>query len=403
MPNDPQAPDAQHPGPSPARVPSISDLPASQQSAHQQSAYQQSGVDIGAGHRAVALMKEAVGRSQRSPGLRGTVLSGLGGFGGLFRPGFAGMTDPILVASTDGVGTKTRVAAFVGTYGGLGHDIVNHCVGDLLVQGARPLFFLDYIAMGKLNPEAVAEFVNGAAEACTLVGAALLGGETAEMPGVYVAGELDIVGTLVGVVDRPALVTGERLAVGDAVIALPSSGLHTNGYSLARRVLDGLDWQETRPELDGTLQDALLAPHRCYLPAFEAMVGAGVDVKGMSHITGGGLIDNPPRIFPDGLGMQVNTGSWVIPPLFRLIVERGNVSQHDAFHALNMGVGFLFMVPAQQREQAMTALRDAGQQPWVIGQMVAGQGVTFGEGGPPEGGQSGSGQSGGRQSGGGQP
>ena len=392
MPNDPQAPDAQHPGPSPARVPSISDLPASQQSAHQQSAYQQSGVDIGAGHRAVALMKEAVGRSQRSPGLRGTVLSGLGGFGGLFRPGFAGMTDPILVASTDGVGTKTRVAAFVGTYGGLGHDIVNHCVGDLLVQGARPLFFLDYIAMGKLNPEAVAEFVNGAAEACTLVGAALLGGETAEMPGVYVAGELDIVGTLVGVVDRPALVTGERLAVGDAVIALPSSGLHTNGYSLARRVLDGLDWQETRPELDGTLQDALLAPHRCYLPAFEAMVGAGVDVKGMSHITGGGLIDNPPRIFPDGLGMQVNTGSWVIPPLFRLIVERGNVSQHDAFHALNMGVGFLFMVPAQQRKQAMTALRDAGQQPWVIGEMVAGQGVTFGHGGPPEGGQSGGGQ-----------
>ena len=403
MPNDPQAPDAQHPGPSPARVPSISDLPASQQSAHQQSAYQQSGVDIGAGHRAVALMKEAVGRSQRSPGLRGTVLSSLGGFGGLFRPGFAGMTDPILVASTDGVGTKTRVAAFVGTYGGLGHDIVNHCVGDLLVQGARPLFFLDYIAMGKLNPEAVAEFVNGAAEACTLVGAALLGGETAEMPGVYVAGELDIVGTLVGVVDRPALVTGERLAVGDAVIALPSSGLHTNGYSLARRVLDGLDWQETRPELNGTLQDALLAPHRCYLPAFEALVGAGVDVKGMSHITGGGLIDNPPRIFPDGLGMRVNTGSWTVPPLFRLIAERGNVSQHDAFHALNMGVGFLFMVPAQQREQAMTALRDAGQQPWVIGEMVAGQGVTFGHGGPPEGGQSGSGQSGGRQSGGGQP
>ena len=373
------------------------------QSVHQQSAYQQSGVDIEAGHRAVALMKEAVGRSQTAPGLRGTVLNGLGGFGGLFRPGFAGMSDPVLVASTDGVGTKTRVAAMSGVYGGLGHDIVNHCTNDLLVQGARPLFFLDYVAMGRLNPEAVAEVVNGAAEACLKVGAALLGGETAEMPGVYVAGELDIVGTLVGVVDRPVLVTGERLEAGDVVIALPSSGLHTNGYSLARRVLDGLDWRQERPELNGTLLDALLAPHRCYLPAFEALMGAGIDVKGMSHITGGGLIDNPPRIFPQGLSMQVNTDSWTVPPLFRLIVERGNVSQRDAFHALNMGVGFLFMVLARQRQQAMTALQDAGQQPWVIGEMVAaqtgigaqagtGQGVTFEQVGQSEGGPSESGQ-----------
>ena len=346
------------------------------------SAYQQSGVDIAAGHRAVALMKDAVGRSQTAPGLRGQVLQGLGGFGGLFRPGFAGMADPVLVASTDGVGTKTKVAALAGVYGGLGHDIVNHCVGDLLVQGARPLFFLDYIAMGKLLPGAVAEFVNGAAEACLAVGAALLGGETAEMPGVYVAGELDIVGTLVGVVDRPALVTGERLTAGDAVIALPSSGLHTNGYSLARRVLGGLDWNEERPEfsgtgLGGTLLDALLAPHRCYLPAFEALTSAGIDIRGMSHITGGGLIDNPPRIFPEGLGMAADLNSWTVPPLFRLIVERGGVSVHDAFHALNMGVGFLFMVPAAQRQGALDVLRAAGEQPWVIGQMVPGAGVTL--------------------------
>lgn len=391
MPNETRPPDPPLPGASPIKVQSVQ-----QQSAYQQSAYQQSGVDIEAGHRAVALMKEAVGRSQQAA-QRGTVLSGLGGFGGLFRPGFGGMSDPILVASTDGVGTKTRVAALAGAYGGLGHDIVNHCTNDLLVQGARPMFFLDYVAMGRLDPEAVAEVVNGAAEACTLVGAALLGGETAEMPGVYVAGELDIVGTLVGVVDRPALVTGERLEAGDAVIALPSSGLHTNGYSLARRVLDGLNWQQERPELGGTLQAALLAPHRCYLPAFEALLTAGIDVKGMSHITGGGLIDNPPRIFPQGLGMLINTGSWTVPPLFRLIVERGNVSQRDAFHALNMGVGFLFMVPARQRKQAMTALTDAGQQPWVIGEMVTGhtatgQGVTFGQGGPPEAGPSERGQ-----------
>ncbi|WP_407570631.1 phosphoribosylformylglycinamidine cyclo-ligase [Deinococcus altitudinis] len=348
-----------------------------QQAPGQQSAYQQSGVDIAAGHRAVALMKEAVGRSQTAPGLRGEVLSGLGGFGGLFRPGLAGMSDPVLVASTDGVGTKTKVASVAGKYGGLGHDIVNHCVGDLLVQGARPMFFLDYIAMGKLIPEAVAEFVNGAAEACLKVGAALLGGETAEMPGVYVEGELDIVGTLVGVVDRPALVTGERLTSGDVVIALPSSGLHTNGYSLARRVLEGLDWNERRGDLDGTLQDALLAPHRCYLPAFEALTAGGTDVRGMSHITGGGLIDNPPRIFPDGLGMAIDLDSWTVPPLFRLIVERGQVGVHDAFHALNMGVGFLFMVPAGQRQQALDALQAVGETPWVIGQMGAGQGVRL--------------------------
>ena len=369
MPNDSHDPNNQ---PNVAPAPS-----SSQQAAAEQSAYQQSGVDIEAGHRAVALMKEAVGRSQTSPGLRGQVLSGLGGFGGLFRPGFAGMHDPVLVASTDGVGTKTKVASVAGQYAGLGHDIVNHCTNDLLVQGARPLFFLDYIAMGRLIPEAVAEFVNGAAEACLKVGAALLGGETAEMPGVYVEGELDIVGTLVGVVDRPALVTGERLEAGDVVIALPSSGLHTNGYSLARRVLEGLDLQEVRADLNGTLQDALLASHRCYLPAFEALLAAGIDLRGMSHITGGGLIDNPPRIFPEGLGMEVNLESWTVPPLFRLIVEHGRVSTHDAFHAFNMGAGFLFMVPAEQRQQALDALQASGETPWVIGQMQAGQGVKF--------------------------
>ena len=375
MANDNYHPDPQNAPPAPSRP--ADDGTASSTPDQGLSAYQQSGVDIAAGHRAVALMKDAVGRSQTAPGLRGQVLQGLGGFGGLFRPGFAGMADPVLVASTDGVGTKTKVAALAGVYAGLGHDIVNHCTNDLLVQGARPLFFLDYIAMGKLLPEAVAEFVNGAAEACLAVGAALLGGETAEMPGVYVAGELDIVGTLVGVVDRPLLVTGERLQGGDVVIALPSSGLHTNGYSLARRVLDGLDWNEQRSDLGGTLQDALLAPHRCYLPAFEALLAAGADVRGMSHITGGGLIDNPPRIFPEGLGMAVDLGSWTVPPLFRLIVERGGVSTHDAFHALNMGVGFLFMVPASQQAQALKALQSAGEQPWVIGQMVAGAGVSL--------------------------
>ena len=339
----------------------------------QASAYERAGVSIDAGHRAVHLMKDAVARTHTP-----NVLGGLGGFGGLFRAAFGHMEDPVLVASTDGVGTKTKVAVRTGRFGGLGGDIVNHCVNDILVQGARPLFFLDYVAMGKLSPERVAEVVTGAAQACEALGVALLGGETAEMPGVYVEGELDIVGTIVGVVDRPALITGARIEAGDTVIALPSSGLHTNGFSLARMALDDLDWNEAREDLHGqTLADLLPVPHRSYLPAFDALQAASVDVRGMAHITGGGLIDNPPRVFPAGIGMQVDTGSWTVPPVFELIVARAGVERHEAFRALNMGVGFLFILPAAQQTAALDALRAAGEQPWVIGQMTAGQGVTF--------------------------
>ncbi|GHF73542.1 phosphoribosylformylglycinamidine cyclo-ligase [Deinococcus ficus] len=337
------------------------------------SAYERAGVSIEAGHRAVNLMKGAVARTHGPQ-----VLGGIGGFGGLFRPEFTGMTDPVLVASTDGVGTKTKVASRVGRYGGLGADIVNHCVNDILVQGARPLFFLDYVAMGKLSPELVADVVTGAAQACEALGVALLGGETAEMPGVYVEGELDIVGTIVGVVDRPKLIDGTRIQAGDRVIALPSAGLHTNGYSLARMALDGLDWNEARSDLNGErLADLLTVPHRAYVPAFDALEAAGVDVRGMAHITGGGLVDNPPRVFPAGIGMQVDTASWTVPPVFELIVKQAQVDRHEAFRALNMGVGFLFIVPAAQEAHALAALSAAGQQPWVIGEMIAGQGVTF--------------------------
>lgn len=338
-----------------------------------QSAYERAGVSIDAGHRAVNLMKGAVARTHGP-----NVLGGIGGFGGLFRAAFGDMADPVLVASTDGVGTKTKVAVKVGQHGGLGHDIVNHCVNDILVQGARPLFFLDYVAMGKLRPEVVAEVVTGAAQACEALGVALLGGETAEMPGVYVEGELDIVGTIVGVVDKPKLIDGGRISAGDSVIALPSAGLHTNGFSLARMALDGLDWNETRADLGHkTLAEVLPVPHRAYLHAFDALEKAGVDVRGMAHITGGGLVDNPPRIFPTGIGMQINTASWTVPPVFELIVQRAQVSRDEAFRALNMGVGFLFIVPAEQQEAAMSALQAAGEQPWVIGQMAQGQGVTF--------------------------
>lgn len=334
----------------------------------QPGAYARAGVDIDAGHRAVALMKDAVARTHTP-----AVLSGIGGFGGLFGLGaLQGMAEPVLVASTDGVGTKTKVAVRTGRFGGLGQDIVNHCVNDILVQGARPLFFLDYVAMGRLLPEQVTEVVTGAAGACEAVGAALLGGETAEMPGVYVEGELDIVGTIVGAVDRPRLIDGRRIRAGDAVLALPSSGLHTNGYSLARLALDALDWAEPREDLGGEkLEDLLTAPHRAYLGAFDALEAAGIDIHGMSHITGGGLIDNPPRIFPEGLGMRVDTSSWTVPPVFELIIERAGVERREAFRALNMGVGFLFTVAQEQAEAALAALRAAGEQPWRLGEMVA--------------------------------
>lgn len=335
------------------------------------SAYARSGVDIDAGQKAVNLMKDAVARTHTP-----NVLSGLGGFGGLFRAAFGEMQEPVLVASTDGVGTKTKVAVRTDQVANLGADIVNHCVNDILVQGAKPLFFLDYVAMGQLTPERVASIVTGAAEACEQIGVALLGGETAEMPGVYVENELDVVGTIVGVVDQAKLINGHHIQAGDAVIALPSSGLHTNGFSLARMALDQLDWNEPRQDLNGQTLAALLpVPHRCYLPAYQKLEQAQIDVRGMAHITGGGLVDNPPRVFPEGIGMQVDTDSWSVPPLFELIIKQADVSRSEAFRALNMGVGFLFIVPAQQAAQVLQILENDGA--WQLGQMIEGTGVSF--------------------------
>ncbi|MBB6097196.1 phosphoribosylformylglycinamidine cyclo-ligase [Deinobacterium chartae] len=336
--------------------------------------YKSAGVDIDAGARAVELMKDAV-KATYTP----AVLAGVGSFGGLFSAAaLRDMQDPVLVASTDGVGTKTKVATRAGQLGGLGQDIVNHCVNDILVQGALPLFFLDYVATGKLVPEQVAAVVSGAAEACRRVGAALLGGETAEMPGVYLEGELDLVGTIIGAVDRPRLVDGSRLQAGDVLIGLPSSGLHTNGYSLARKILENEDWDAPRAELGGqSLSDALLVPHREYVSAYRALSAAGVDVRGMAHITGGGLIENPPRVFPEGLGAVVRAGSWPVPPLFELIVRLGEVELLEAHRALNMGIGFVFMLPAAHEAQALEVLREAGETPYRIGELEPGSGVRL--------------------------
>ncbi len=341
----------------------------SQMDAPETSRYAQAGVDIAAGNRAVELMRDAV-RATHGP----EVLAGVGAFGGVFDAArLKAMQSPLLVASTDGVGTKVMVAARMNRWDTIGQDLVNHCVNDILVQGARPLFFMDYVASGKLEPEVMASVVGGVALACGQNGCALLGGETAEMPGVYRDGELDVAGTIVGVLERAALIDGSRVKVGDAILALPSSGLHTNGYSLARKALEGLDWAIARDDLNGqSLGDALLAVHRSYLEPVTRLLEAGVDVRGLAHITGGGVIDNLPRIFADGLGAVVRRGSWPEPAIFKLIQTHGGVSSLEMFHAFNMGLGMLVLVPVAEVERVQGMLEC-----FLVGEVVAGSGVQI--------------------------
>jgi phosphoribosylamine--glycine ligase/phosphoribosylformylglycinamidine cyclo-ligase len=316
-------------------------------------AYARAGVDIGAGTRATELMKESV----RSTYNR-AVLSDTGSFGGLYdASALKEMVAPVLVASTDGVGTKTMVAARMNRWDTIGQDLVNHCVNDILVQAARPLFFLDYVASSKLNPEQIASVVAGVAQACREVGCVLLGGETAEMPGVYQPGELDLAGTLVGVVERSVLLDGSTIQVGDVILALPSNGLHTNGYSLARLALGKLDWDASQPELGGqSIGAALLAVHRPYLAHFDKLTSAGVIIRGLAHITGGGVYDNLPRILPNGAAAMIERGTWPEPPIFGLIARHSGASPQELFHALNMGLGMLVVVPPEHVEVALSAL-----------------------------------------------
>ena len=325
--------------------------------------YRDAGVDIAAGARAVELMQAAV-RATYGP----EVLLGIGAFGGLFDvTALRALDAPVLVASTDGVGTKTKIASALGRFDTIGHDIVNHCVNDILVQGARPLFFLDYFAANRLDPVQVATVVGGCAEACRAVGCALLGGETAEMPGVYAPGEFDLVGTIVGVVDRAAIIDGRTIVAGDAILGLASSGLHTNGYSLARRVLADRDLRAFVPELGQPLGDALLAPHRAYLAEVQRLQQAGISIKGLAHITGGGLIDNPPRIFPEGVAARLQRAAWPIPPIFRLIQQAGQIADDEMAHVFNLGLGMLVIVPADQAAHTLSTL---GANAWLVGEMV---------------------------------
>lgn len=333
--------------------------------------YKQAGVNIDAGNLAVSLMKPAV-RATFTP----NVLADVGSFGGLFA-----LTNlpsqPVLVASTDGVGTKVKLAAQLGQWRGIGHDIVNHCVNDILVQNARPLFFLDYIASSKLDPERVAEVVIGVAEACQAVGCALLGGETAEMPGVYVEGAFDLAGTVVGLVNRAELLPKpEAMQPGDLLVGLPSSGPHTNGYSLIRRVIEGRD---LNAPLDGevTLGEALLTPHRCYRLEIDKLQAAGVQLHGMAHITGGGFIDNVPRILPDHLAAQIETSSWELPPIFAQLVAWSGVGYAEAYRVWNMGIGMVLVIPASARDSVLSALPEAVPIGRITARATGGEGVEL--------------------------
>jgi len=337
--------------------------------------YAASGVDINRQDDALARIKPLV-KATRTPGVR----SDIGLFGGLFSARFEEKA-PILVSSMDGVGTKMKVARMADTWDTVGADLVNHCINDILVQGARPLFFLDYVAAQKLEPAIIEQIVKGMADACKAGGLALIGGEMAEMPGVYAEGEVDVAGTIVGVVDEQDLLPRlDAMAEGDLLIGLPSTGLHTNGYSLARKVcfeLAGLKPGDELPGTGRTVAQALLAVHRSYLEPVLPLVKAHV-LLGMAHITGGGLTDNLPRVLPGHLDAAILTGSWQVPPLFQFIIDKAGLPVDDARRSFNLGVGMVLIASRQNAPAVLKDLAAAGERPWVLGELVAGTGqVTY--------------------------
>jgi phosphoribosylformylglycinamidine cyclo-ligase len=338
--------------------------------------YKQSGVDIDAGNEVVRRIR-SLARGTFTPG----VLSDIGSFGGLFAMSAAGVQDPVLVASADGVGTKLRVAFMTGVHNTIGRDLVNHCVNDILVQGAQPLFFLDYLATGRLDPDVAVQIVEGLSVACRENGCALLGGETAEMPGFYADGEYDVAGFIVGAVARDRLIDGRRVVPGDVLIGLPSSGLHTNGYSLARRIafdVAGLRADSTVPELGGRIGEILLTPHRSYLPLIKPLLPARV-IKGMAHITGGGITENLPRILPAGTHARIDRSRWSVPTIFRWLQAAGQVPDGDMWRTFNMGIGLVLACEAGSVDEIRRALGTAGEgHAMVIGDVRAGgEGVVY--------------------------
>jgi len=330
--------------------------------------YKASGVDIDAGNETVRRIR-GLARST----FTSNVLSDIGSFGGLFRFAAGSLEDPVLVSSADGVGTKLRVAFLAGKHDTVGEDLVNHCVNDILVQGAETLFFLDNFGTGRLSPAVAESVVTGMARACRENRCALLGGETAEMPGFYADGEYDIAGFIVGVVEKRRLITGAAIAPGDVLIGVPSTGLHTNGYSLARRIAFdhlGLQVDHVVPELKQTIGEALLVPHRSYLALVRPLLTTGV-IKGMAHITGGGITENLPRIFPEATGAVVRTSAWTVPPVFSWLQERGGVPVSDMFRTFNMGIGLIAVTARDDADAVARSLEGR-----IIGEIVRGESVV---------------------------
>jgi len=333
--------------------------------------YRDAGVDIDAKMSAIsrigALARQTFSRA---------VLTDIGSFGGLYDLSFARIRRPVLVSSIDGVGTKLKIAFLTGRHETVGRDLVNHCVNDILVQGATPLFFLDYLATGSVDGKVLESVVAGIASACRANGCALIGGETAEMPGFYAAGEYDLAGCIVGVVDRNAILDGSRIRPGDVLLGLPSSGLHTNGYSLARKVLlerMGLDPSTYVPELGRRLDEELLEPHRSYLALLRPLLGSGA-VQGMAHITGGGFTDNIPRILPSNCDAEIDPASWSPPAIFRMIQEGGGVGEAEMRRTFNLGIGMVLVVAREKAEALRRRLERKGEKVPVIGRIVRGKG-----------------------------
>jgi len=328
--------------------------------------YSDAGVNIDAADEAKRRISSAI-KSTHGP----SVLGGIGGFGGLYSLSDL-PEEPILVSSVDGVGTKLKLAFALNRHGTVGKDIVNHCINDILVQGAKPLFFMDYLATGSLEPGVIEEVVDGIAEACRETDCALLGGETAEMPGFYTKGEYDLAGSIVGVVGRRQLITGDRISEGDVIIGLASSGLHTNGYSLARMVLleqGDLSLTEPHPDLGRSVGDELLEPHRCYAPAVLNLLGQ-CRINGMVHITGGGYDGNIPRVVPPGLTSALKRGSWNVNPVFHLIAEMGNVPEDEMYRTFNMGLGLLLFIHPDDADSTVDALTASGEVVYRVGSVV---------------------------------
>ncbi len=333
--------------------------------------YAAAGVDIAAGDSA----KERIKALAKTTATRG-VLGGVGGFGGLFQLDLKRFPDPVLVSSTDGVGTKLKLAFQLGVHNTVGADLVNHCVNDIAVQGATPLFFLDYLAAGRLAPEVIEQVVSGIAGACSANGCALIGGETAQMPGFYADGEYDLAGTIVGAVSREKLITGSAIEPGDLLLGLPSTGLHTNGYSLARKLffeVAGYQPQQRVPALEAQAGAALMVTHRSYLRPLQALAKAGA-VAGMAHITGGGITENLPRILPRGVAAEIVRGSWPPQPVFTHLQQLGSVAEDEMFRTFNMGIGLICVVPKKKARRAEAVLVKLGEPFYRIGQVIAGHG-----------------------------